>query len=251
VVDDELFFDPGPGPGPSGPALSRQASAASSRGGGGGGGSQGQQRDLAEFTLRLRRPGSKEYEGVDTSLEVSLNTLYFFCNRPTVAALTGLGADVSAAVAAASLGDDGGDGGGATAGEQLAAIDAGAMQAQGGGGVEKVALLGGGGGGGDGRGRTMFALTVTLRTLEVALNYEGVGAGACSQACVTDFSFALGVAPDGGMEITSALGNITAVSCPCVSRRAVGCRAPPKTPPAAAQPSSRRARRAPAQPACA
>lgn len=29
-------------------------------------------RDLAEFTLKLRQPGSPEYEGVDTSLDVSL-----------------------------------------------------------------------------------------------------------------------------------------------------------------------------------
>jgi hypothetical protein len=29
-------------------------------------------KDLAEFTLKLRPPGSPEYEGVDTSLDVSL-----------------------------------------------------------------------------------------------------------------------------------------------------------------------------------
>ena len=67
----------------------------------------------------------------------------------------------------------------------------------------------------------MFAMSVTLNTLQVVLNYEGGGSGggggggekmdALAEACITDFSFGLSIEPDGGMEITSALGNLSAV----------------------------------------
>jgi hypothetical protein len=172
------------------------------------------QQDLAEFALKLRRPGTKEYEGVDTSLEVSLNTLFFFCNRPTVAALITLGLDLSAAASAGQPDAGGGssDDGAGGARQTAAAVDAGAMQAQGGEPEALQLLSSNGSSGGGGRGRTMFALNVTLRTLRVVLNYEGSGQAACSEACMQDFSFVLGIAPDGGMEITSALGNVTAVS---------------------------------------
>lgn len=227
-VGEELFFDPASSGdlGRQGSGVS-QSSALSSLGKASSGAlasprAQPQQ-DLAEFTLKLRRPGTKDYEGVDTSLDVSLNTLFFYCNRPTVAALISMGLDLSAAASAgkpaAAAGGDAG--GGDAAGGVLAtaaAVDAGAMAAQGG-EPEALQLLSSNGGGaagngsGDGgAGRKMFAMNVTLRTLQVVLNYEGSGQAACSQACMQDFSFALGIAPDGGMEITSALGNITAVS---------------------------------------
>ena len=60
--------------------------------------------------------------------------------------------------------------------------------------------------------RTMFAMSVTLETLQVVLNYEGAVNDSIAEACITDFSFDLSIAPDGAMDITSALGNLSAVS---------------------------------------
>ena len=41
--------------------------------------------------------GDPRYVGVDTELTMALTTFWFFCNRPTVAALMGLGTDMAAA----------------------------------------------------------------------------------------------------------------------------------------------------------
>ena len=43
--------------------------------------------------------GSEEYAGVDTELRMKLSMLYFFCNRPTLAALMAIGSDISTAAA--------------------------------------------------------------------------------------------------------------------------------------------------------
>ena len=66
------------------------------------------------------------YTSVDGELNMQLTTLYFFCNRPTIGALMGIGTDLSAALArkpvdapAASVGTEmGGDEGGEEPGEQ-------------------------------------------------------------------------------------------------------------------------------------
>ena len=39
------------------------------------------------------------YTSVDGELNMQLTTLYFFCNRPTIGALMGIGTDLSAALA--------------------------------------------------------------------------------------------------------------------------------------------------------
>lgn len=64
-------------------------------------------RELAEFTFTIRRPGTKEYEGVDTQLDVVLSSLFFYCNRPTVAALITMGVDMGVAASAAFAGPPG------------------------------------------------------------------------------------------------------------------------------------------------
>ena len=43
--------------------------------------------------------GSEQYANVDAGLSVKLTTLYFFCNRPTLGALMGIGEDISDALA--------------------------------------------------------------------------------------------------------------------------------------------------------
>jgi hypothetical protein len=241
-VDEDVFFDP------EATGLARSFSDLST--GSDGAGASGsirspastprktkekaQEQDLAEFTLKLRRPGTKEYDGVDTALDVTLNRLYFYCNRPTVAALITMGLDVGA-VASAVFGSstdteaDGSGGaesssletfspgaGGANAslspGSLVNAADEGASAAL---GIEKlqglellsdVGLP-------QGQTRTMFAMNITLRTLQVVLNYEGIENESLAEACITDFSFGLSILPDGGMEIQSALGNVSAVDC--------------------------------------
>ena len=43
------------------------------------------------------KPGSPDYAQVDAELRMRLTMLFFFCNRPTLGALMGLGGDLSAA----------------------------------------------------------------------------------------------------------------------------------------------------------
>ena len=40
------------------------------------------------------KPGSPSYNNLDSALDMQLTTLYFFCNRPTVAALMAIGTDL-------------------------------------------------------------------------------------------------------------------------------------------------------------
>jgi len=247
-VDEDVFFDPVAG-------LSRSSSNISTGSGSGasGGGASGllspaastprkgnfeakdknQEEDLAEFTLKLRRPDSKEYEGVDTALDATLNKLYFYCNRPTVAALITMGLDVGAVASAAFGTDDSNESDVATRAESggiesfspspgadkdpttspgavAMAAEEGASSAL---GVEKLQGLElFSDVGPQGQKRTIFAMNITLETLQVVLNYEGIGNESLAEARITDFRFGLSVLPDGGMEIQSALGNVSAVS---------------------------------------
>jgi len=238
-VDEDVFFDPVAGLSRSLSNLSTGSgsellspAASTPRKGNFEAKDKNQEEDLAEFALKLRRPDSKEYEGVDTALDVTLNTLYFYCNRPTIAALITMGLDVGA-VASAVFGTSesevpiGAESGGfesfsfspgadrdptntATPGSVAKAAEEGASSAL---GVEKLQGLElFSDVGPQGQTRTLFAMNITLKTLQVVLNYEGIGNESLAEACITDFSFGLSVLPDGGMEIQSALGNVSAVS---------------------------------------
>ena len=44
------------------------------------------------------KPGSEKYADVDAELRAKLRVLHFFCNRPTLGALMGIGQDISAAL---------------------------------------------------------------------------------------------------------------------------------------------------------
>ena len=184
---------------------------------------------MRKSSLIRRRPGTKEYDGIDTFLEAKLNKLFFFCNRPTVAALISMGLDVSAAASAAFNRDSsdggvlnantagGGDVGTPTSDSGFVTTTIQASEEDDGSGdvasmalekIEGLKLLSDAAGG----RRTMFAMSVTLETLQVVLNYEGAVNDSIAEACITDFSFDLSIAPDGAMDITSALGNLSAVS---------------------------------------
>lgn len=56
----------------------------------------------AAWTLEFEKwqPDAPSYASVDTELRMRLTTLFFYCNRPTLGALMGLGGDLSAAAAA-------------------------------------------------------------------------------------------------------------------------------------------------------
>ena len=210
-------------------------------------GEQGAKRDLAEFTFKLLRPGTSQYEGVDTSLDINLryawrageaelalcrarwqlavcvprpcihpaassgltravtlpwatlppppsapSSLYFYCNRPTVAALISLGLDMGSAASmafgsagdAAGAGDEGGDGDGAACATETGpgavalagAVEQGAAEALGAEPAAELQLLGG-------DDRSTFRMRVTLATLQVVLNYEGSDCRVLSQVC--------------------------------------------------------------------
>ena len=57
---------------------------------------QGKQRGTPAWKVDFQtwKPGSAHYDNVDAAMDMQLTTLYFFCNRPTVAALMGLGTDL-------------------------------------------------------------------------------------------------------------------------------------------------------------
>lgn len=43
------------------------------------------------------KPSSPDYANIDSELHMQLTTLFFFCNRPTIGALMGLGTDLGEA----------------------------------------------------------------------------------------------------------------------------------------------------------
>lgn len=51
----------------------------------------------AAWTMHFEtwQPESRDYADVDAELRMQLTTLYFFCNRPTLGALMGIGGDLS------------------------------------------------------------------------------------------------------------------------------------------------------------
>ena len=54
-----------------------------------------------ELDFNIWRPASPLHRGTDSELTMKLTTFWFFCNRPTVGALIGLGTDLAAATAVA------------------------------------------------------------------------------------------------------------------------------------------------------
>lgn len=62
--------------------------------------------DFVVVTFMTRNPGSSQYDGVDTQMCVRMSKLEFFCNRPTLVALIGLGFDLSMAKSGSSLTDE-------------------------------------------------------------------------------------------------------------------------------------------------
>lgn len=55
--------------------------------------------DFQAWTLDFQtwKTDSVDYKGVDADMSMKLTSFWFFCNRPTVGALIGLGTDMAAA----------------------------------------------------------------------------------------------------------------------------------------------------------
>ena len=56
-----------------------------------------QQAPAWQVELKLWKPEDPRYAGTDTAMSMKLTSFWFFCNRPTVAALIRLGTDMAAA----------------------------------------------------------------------------------------------------------------------------------------------------------
>ena len=207
-----------------------------------------QQQDLAEFVFSMRNPDAPEYAGVDTLLEISFNTLYFYCNRPTVAALMTLGVDLGEAVSSelsserdpstkSKIGSDGdinpemphdgqdmhsesqtskkerdnAEGSLSSALEDFVAANQ----------KETFTLIPSSEDEVEPMSEDMdqavattefkrksFALNVKLSSLSAILNYEGDDNTALAEASMDDLSFKLSFDLSGNMDVDSALGSI-------------------------------------------
>lgn len=140
---------------------------------------------------------SQSYANEDMSLDVSVASLYFACNRPTVAALMCFGQDIaydSAATtptpAAASTPD--------AHSTQLSASldDAAAAPTQQG---AKLARSGG-------EKRTVFKLGFCVSKLELQVAYEGYGERPFALCSVSDYDMQVHMHPE-SMYVTASLGN--------------------------------------------
>lgn len=153
------------------------------------------------------------------------SSLYFFCNRPTVASLMSLGTDIAAAAAltagpgAAGEGESDEEAGAcairepAPAEQPFGVETAEAVEqgvAQGAAQDEELPPLQLPSGDATAR-HTAFRLTAEMKTLQVVLNYEGEGDHTLSKASMDAFSLALDLSSDSTLSITSSLGNIQAV----------------------------------------
>lgn len=152
--------------------------------------SEGDNTSLAEFSLSIAKPDHVGYQGVDTLLEVSLNRLYFFCNRPTVASIIGFLFDCLAAMPSSN--DEVQSQDHYLEGDSLGA---------------NLLLASGGG------NRKVFSLHVALQGLHLIANYEGIECLSLAKGSVDDFSFHLDVHTDSTLHIDASLGNIQVFDC--------------------------------------
>lgn len=176
-------------------------------------------RGVALISFKLRQPGTPEYEDCDAQMEVSLDSIYFYCNRPTLAALISFGLDIYGSyltVFPPPLLD-------AAEQEQQEGEDGEVVESAEGFGIQSRT--------GDDDGtlssttntpsfpaaaaaimerRRVFSLRLSLGSLHAMLNYEGSQCTTLGRACVQDFDFLLDVHPDTSYHIKSSLGNIQA-----------------------------------------
>lgn len=146
--------------------------------------------NLADFRLTKLSPGNPSYEGVQTSLSANLDSLYFFCNRPTIGCLMAFGSDITAAASSQGstmdipVEENHGDGQGIVADSVLVFCQD--------------------------PDTTSFLLDVRLQRLQLVLNYEEPAAK-LAEADITNFTFKFETIADGRMKIASSLGNLNLV----------------------------------------
>jgi len=141
---------------------------------------------LARITFAFWSPSSPLYKDVDSEATVELEALYFFCNRPTVAALMMWGLDVSQAISNSlpppAVATD--EGVAAAAAEE--------------GGIVKGA-----------EDRSTFRLHAQMKALDVVLNYEGGDAFPLLKASMHNSRFNLDLKPS-TLNILATVGNLVA-----------------------------------------
>ncbi|KAK9834254.1 hypothetical protein WJX81_000411 [Elliptochloris bilobata] len=170
--------------------------------------------------------GSAEYAGVDSELRMRLTTLFFFLNRPTVAALMAVGSAMAAAVKDPDVNPDpdtdpdpakeglgreaapqtrAGPGSGLPEGADEgaeAAQDASTASPSEAGDAGTLVLEGG-------AERVIFRLLVEVERLEATLNYESATAPPLALASVEDVRLSLRVQP-ATLRLAASLGNLRA-----------------------------------------
>ena len=195
------------------------------------------EQELVEISLLLRKHGLPSYNGVDMSLDIKLNNLYFYCNRPTVAALMTMGVDLGVA---ASLALSEKDEGNSSEDENKTSKKISEMKDSLSAWTEELRAAATKESGkakflsnleenfkfhsiydyGEASKTTSdwfqslhakqkrFEFSLSLRQLTAILNYEDSGNGALAKASVDDLNFTLNLNYDGSMAIESDLGNI-------------------------------------------
>lgn len=146
--------------------------------------SESNQENLAEFRLTVLSPSHPEYIGVQTSLKANFGSFYFFCSRPTVAALIAFGSNI---VASSNTTDGSHDNN---------SFDAKNMASS----ASEIVLYCK-----DYTSKT-FSLDAKLRKLQLFLCYEY--GGKLADASVSDFHFTLENISDGRTKINASLGNL-------------------------------------------
>ncbi|KAK9815130.1 hypothetical protein WJX73_008307 [Symbiochloris irregularis] len=148
------------------------------------------------------KPSSPDYANVDSELHMQLTKLYFFCNRPTIGALMGLGTD---------LGDAFKDP------DSAGTPDASQEQIDNAARMERTESMVSEVGyeadsslarkGGD--ERTTFRLSLKVQQLQAALNYEAGDAPALALTSIDDMDLSLDIHPR-SMGLSATLGNLRA-----------------------------------------
>jgi vacuolar protein sorting-associated protein 13A/C len=142
--------------------------------------------NLADFSIKVLSPTHPEYKGVKTSLQATFGSLFFYCNRPTVACLISLGNDMSLSLAGEAV-----ETGQSNTKSDLVSLPA----------PEIVVFC-------QDQGSVAFAMDFTFKRLKVILGYEQ-DEKLLAEASIEDFRFGLKNISDGTVKIMSSLGNLS------------------------------------------
>ena len=142
--------------------------------------------NLADFSIKVLSPTHPEYKGVKTFLRATFGSLFFYCNRPTVACLMSFGNDLSLSFAGETVPADRSD-----MKSDFVSLPA----------PEIVVFC-------QDQSCVAFAMDFTFKRLQLILRYEH-DEELLAEASIVNFRFCLENISDGTMKIMSSLGNLT------------------------------------------